>query len=141
VFDGFLGSFERSLDDKGRLALPKTFRNQLGESFILSKVTNGHCLGVWTEDEFQSVLERLGEDVRNGRQEQRHMRLFTASAVSVSQDSQGRIIVPGSLREWAGLGRTALVNGASGRIEIWSPERWAQLENLEDEATDDGSWL
>jgi MraZ protein len=141
VFDGFLGSFERSLDDKGRLALPKAFRNQLGESFILSKVANGHCLGVWTEDEFQSVLERLGEDVRTGRQEQRHMRLFTASAVSVSQDSQGRIIVPGSLREWAGLDRTALVNGASGRIEIWSPERWAELEDIADEATDDGSWL
>lgn len=142
MFDGFLGSFERSLDEKGRLALPKAFRSQLGESFILSKVADGRCLGVWTEDEFNNVLQRLSADVRAGRQPQNQIRRFTASAVGVSQDSQGRIIVPASLREWAGLDRTSVVIGASDRIEIWAPERWDELNEIDDDDDmGDGSWL
>ena len=141
MFDGFLGSFERSLDEKGRLALPKAFRSQLGESFILSRVADGRCLGVWTEDEFDNVLQRLSDEVRAGRQPQRQIRRFTSSAVGVSQDSQGRIIVPAGLRDWAGLDRNAVVIGAGDRIEIWAPDRWDELNETEDEDTGDGSWL
>ena len=142
MFDGFLGSFERSLDEKGRLALPKAFRSQLGESFVLSTVSEGHCLGVWTEDEFRNALQRLTDEVRAGSQPQQQIRRFTASAVGVSQDSQGRIIVPGPLRDWAGLGRTSIVIGAGDRIEIWAPERWSQeLLELEESDAGSGSWL
>ena len=43
----------------------------------------------------------------------------------VSRDSQGRVVLPSAIREWAGLGSEAVIVGAGGRVDIWAPDRWA----------------
>lgn len=118
----FVGTFEHSLDDKGRVVLPAKFRDRLAGTGFLSQFDV--CLGLWTEEGFNEVAQRLTDQVRLGNASQDAMRAFAANAHEVHPDSQGRITIPQRLREIAGLGSEVVVNGAIGRIEIWDANRW-----------------
>lgn len=119
----FVGQFEHSLDDKGRVVLPVTYRNHLsGQRGYISQWDL--CLGVWTEEGFDDVARRLTEKIRDGQAPQEALRAFSSAAHEVGVDSQGRITIPQRLREFAGLEREAVLIGAIDRIEVWNPDRW-----------------
>ena len=128
----FVGTFEHSLDDKGRVVLPSTFRAQLVEKGFLSQWDR--CLGLWTEDGFADVARRLTEKIRDGLAPQEAMRSFAANAHEVRPDSQGRITIPQRLREFAHLERDAVVIGAIDRIEIWDAARWTDQAGVADDS-------
>lgn len=128
----FVGTFEHSLDDKGRVVLPSTFRAQLAERGILSQLDR--CLGLWTEAEFKDVADRLRDKIRSGEAPQEALRAFAANAHEVRPDSQGRITVPQRLRDFAGLTREAVVIGAIDRVEIWDAARWTDLADRADDS-------
>lgn len=128
----FVGTFEHSLDDKGRVVLPSTFRVQLVDKGFLSQWDR--CLGLWTEEGFSAAAQRLTERIREGQVPQGALRAFAANAHEVRPDSQGRITIPQRLREFAGLGRDAVVIGAIDRIEIWETGRWTDQTELADDS-------
>lgn len=128
----FVGTFEHSLDDKGRVVLPATFRAQLVEKGYLSQFDR--CLGLWTEDGFADMATRLQDKVRSGETSQESMRAFAANAHEVRPDSQGRITIPQRLRDFASLDREAIVIGAFNRIEIWNASRWNDQASLADDS-------
>lgn len=121
----FLGTYEHSLDDKGRVVLPSMFRSALAEGGVLAKLDD--CVGLWTPEEFEKVASLLQEKVREGQVSQDALRVFAADAALVRPDSQGRISVPARLREHSGLDRELVINGRLDRIEIWSTERWSAI--------------
>ncbi len=126
----FVGQFEHSLDDKGRIVLPAPFRQYLAEQGFLTQYDQ--CLGLWTPEGFKEVADRLTERVRNGEASQLALRAFSANAHQVRTDSQGRIGIPERLRSFAGLERDAVVIGALDRIEIWDAHRWEELGEASD---------
>lgn len=128
----FVGTFEHSLDDKGRVVLPSTFRAQMNEKGYLSQWDK--CLGLWTEADFADVARRLQEKVRDGLAPQEAIRAFSANAHEVRPDSQGRITIPQRLREFAHLERDAVVIGAIDRIEIWDAARWGDQSGIADDS-------
>jgi len=128
----FVGTFEHSLDDKGRVVLPAMFRSHLAERGFVSQFDN--CLGVWTEEGFADVAKRLTEKIREGLAPQDAMRAFSANAAEVKPDSQGRILLPQRLRDFAGLEREVVVIGAIDRIEIWDSSRWGDVSARADES-------
>lgn len=119
----FLGTFEHSLDDKGRVILPSAFRSDLAEGGVLAKLDD--CLGLWTPEEFQKVASLLQDKVREGQMSPDALRVFAADAATVRPDSQGRISIPPRLREHSSLDRELVITGRLDRVEIWSVERWA----------------
>jgi MraZ protein len=121
----FLGTFEHSLDDKGRVVLPSTFRSALADGGVLAKLDD--CIGLWTPEEFEKVASLLQDKVREGQVSQDALRVFAADAATVRPDSQGRISLPPRLREHSGLDRELIVNGRLDRIEIWSTDRWSDV--------------
>jgi MraZ protein len=127
----FVGMFEHSLDDKGRVVLPSAFRPHLAEKGFLSQFDA--CLGLWTEDGFGAVARRITEKIRAGQAPQEAMRAFAANAHEVRPDSQGRITIPQRLRDFADLDRDVVVIGAIDRIEIWNAERWSERSATADE--------
>ena len=127
----FVGTFEHSLDDKGRVVLPSTFRSHLADKGFISQLDR--CLGLWTDEGFADVAERLTEKIRDGQAPQEAMRAFAANAHEVRPDSQGRITIPQRLREFAHLERDVVVIGAIGRIEIWDAPRWQEVSATADE--------
>ncbi|WP_208028002.1 division/cell wall cluster transcriptional repressor MraZ [Rhabdothermincola sediminis] len=126
----FVGTFEHSLDEKGRIVLPSTFRSHLADKGFLSQFDA--CLGLWTEEGFREVSGRLKDKIRDGLAPQEALRAFAANAHEVRPDAQGRITIPQRLRDFAGLSRDAVVIGAIDRIEIWDASRWSEVANQAD---------
>ena len=128
----FVGKFEHSLDEKGRVVLPSTFRVQLVDKGFLSQWDR--CLGLWTEEDFFDGADRLTEKVREGATSLYAVRAFAANAHEVKPDSQGRIMLPQRLRDFAGLTRDVVIIGALERIEIWDSARWRDISASSDES-------
>ena len=121
----FVGTFEHSLDEKGRVVLPSVFRGRLAEGGVVTKLDN--CLAVWTAEEFEKVATAMVDKVRSGEADRDVVRTFSADAHQATPDGQGRIMLPPRLREFAGLQREVVVNGALDHLEIWDTERWAAV--------------
>jgi MraZ protein len=121
----FLGEFQHSLDQKGRVILPAEFRPALAEGAVIGAVPGG-SLAVYTKEEFQRVSDEILEKVRRGEHDLDAARVFFADAREVTPDRQGRVALPLSLREYAGLTREAMVTGMLTRIEIWDTQRWRE---------------
>jgi MraZ protein len=120
----FLGEFEHSLDDKGRLAIPARFRPELGQGLVLTRGLD-RCLFVWPMAEWRGVAEKLGRMSMMHAEARRLQRLLFAGAVDTQLDRLGRVLVPSFLRGYAGLEDTVVVAGVLNRIEIWGREQWA----------------
>lgn len=131
----FVGTHERQLDEKGRLALPATFRSHLGEHCYLTMGID-KCLNVIAADTFESKAAELMGQVARGEVSRQRQRAFAASASLVTIDKQGRVSIDDRLREYAELApRTNVtVTGNLDVIELWSPERFRQIN---DEGTND----
>ena len=121
----FVGNFEHTLDDKGRLILPSAFRPKLAEGAFITPLD--HCLAILPADEFDRMADRLEAQVASGEVDVNALRHFASQADEVTPDSQGRVRLLPHLRELGGLDRNVIVTGALRRIEIWDPERWNAL--------------
>jgi MraZ protein len=121
---GFLGRYDFQMDEKGRVSLPSAFRKEAeGERFILLQWEKPY-LTLFPEKVWKGVQERLLEYRRGDRSAWNHVREITSSAVEVSPDKQGRILIPAWLQEAASLEGTVLLSGNIDRVEIWNPEQY-----------------
>jgi len=136
----FLGEYQHSLDAKGRLILPAKFRDQVADGAYVVKGLDG-CLFVYTPEEFESVAQAAREATRRSERERQAARSFFAGAAEVVPDKQGRIPIPQTLREYAGLERDVTLAGVFSRIEIWDNHRWREREQLGAEALVSGEDL
>jgi MraZ protein len=119
----FLGEFEHSLDDKGRLAIPAKFRPELGPGLVLTRGLD-RCLFAWPMAEWQLVADKLGRLSLMHAEARRLQRLLFAGAVDTQLDRLGRVLVPAFLRGYAGLQDAVVVAGVLNRIEIWDRGQW-----------------
>ena len=119
----FLGTYSPRLDDKGRLFLPAKFRDELAEGLVMTKGQE-RCLYVFATAEFSRLTERLREIPLSAKGARDYSRVFFASAHDDVPDKQGRVTVPGPLREYAALERECVVIGANTRVEIWATAAW-----------------
>ena len=129
----FTGEYTHSLDAKGRVIMPAKFREELGESFMLTMGFDG-CICVYSNDEwmlFAEKLRTLPEMRKEARQTIRH---FVARAARCEVDKQGRILIPQKLREYAGLTKDIVFVGVLSKIEVWSRERWedGNIDDMDD---------
>lgn len=133
----FLGEYEHSIDEKGRVAVPARFREELSEGMILTRGFD-KCLNVYPRTAWEALRSGVGS-LSVGLSDVRNLRRFVFSgAADVETDRQGRILIPPNLREFAGLAEQVVVVGNDTYFEIWSRERWQiVLETLDS----DGSQL
>ncbi|MEN9741698.1 MAG: division/cell wall cluster transcriptional repressor MraZ [Actinomycetota bacterium] len=128
VFGGiamFLGTHTPKLDDKGRLILPAKFREPLTGGLVMTKGQE-RCVIIWPTKQFNTYAESLRARSQNNEKVRAYTRVFFSSAFDDVADKQGRVTIPSSLREWAGLERDLVVVGADTRIEIWDAIAWSQ---------------
>lgn len=122
---GFVGSFEHSLDVKGRVILPARFREPFLRGGFITPIQGG-CLALWTPGEFERQTEQMllmSKESGTGRD---RARMWAATAADVEVDRQGRMPIPARLRGLAQLEGEVLIQGAIDRIEIWDPSVWTE---------------
>ena len=122
----FFGEFQHSLDAKGRVILPARFREALERAFVTSEVDG--CLALWPPDEFERRSLEMKDKWRGSPVERNQARAFFAGAQDASPDKQGRVAIPQSLRDFAGLERDVAVTGAFDHVEIWDAATWARTK-------------
>ena len=122
----FMGEYNHTIDAKGRLIIPSKFRELLGEEFVLTKGLDG-CLSVYPMDEWNAFEEKLRALPLTNKNARTFTRFFVAGATNCELDKQGRILVPQTLREFAGLEKDVVLTGNLNRIEVWSKEKWSEI--------------
>ena len=132
----FMGEYNHTIDAKGRLIIPSKFRELLGEEFVLTKGLDG-CLSIYPMDEWKAFEEKLRALPLTNKNARTFTRFFVAGATNCELDKQGRILVPQTLREFAGLEKDVVLTGMLNRIEIWSKEKWNENNSLDDVAMDE----
>jgi MraZ protein len=134
----FFGRYEHSLDLKGRVILPARFRTSFGPQAYLSKYQD-RCLALWAADEFERQMVEMAHLQDQGRDERNLARIWASGSAEVEIDRQGRVAIPGYLREFARLDSAVLVIGALNRVELWDPSEWAtRVLPAEAQLTEDG---
>ena len=118
----FSGMSNHSIDAKGRIVLPAKFREELGESFYLARGFGNRCVQVLSKEQFDAISAKIMALPADKAMALQYV--FTATAVEVVPNAQGRVIIPQTLREFASLEGDALVIGMNIRLEIWSKEQF-----------------
>jgi len=142
----FKGTHRHRVDPKGRLPVPAPFRRELqaaGETRLVVTLLD-QCLAVYPTREWQQLEGQLQALPPFSHTVKALTRLLTSRAADCELDVQGRILLPGELRQAVGLGRDAVVVGVLNRIEVWPPEAWASFvsdsERLLDDVSLDIQW-
>lgn len=119
----FLGQYNHTIDDKGRLAVPVKFREALAYGAVVTRGLDSSLFLLPMEEwgKLAAALANLPLGQSNARA---FARLMLAGAMDVALDKQGRCIVPGYLREYAGLRKDVVIVGVNTRLELWDLERW-----------------
>ena len=127
----FMGEYNHTVDPKGRVIVPSKFRETLGDEFVVTKGLDG-CLFVYDMKEWNVFEEKLKSLPITNKDARQFVRFFLAGAATVEVDKQGRILIPGVLREFAELTKDVVLIGVASRVEIWSKERWDGTASYDD---------
>ena len=127
----FFGEYEHKCDSKGRVMMPSKFRDQLSDTFYVTKGMEG-CLFIFDSEEWEILANKINSMSQLSRKEARAFaRLFYAGASNLQLDKQGRILIPANLRTYAGISKDVYILGIAKRIEIWSKDKWEEYNNEE----------
>ena len=132
----FMGEFNHSIDNKGRLIIPAKFRSQLGERFVITRgmdrCLSGYSMAEW--DKLKQQLEKLPMTKKNVRQ---FVRLIYSAAIECEFDRQGRVNLSKILINYAGISKKCDVLGVSSHFEIWDEDGCQQYSEQAAEDFDD----
>jgi MraZ protein len=119
----FMCEYSHTVDTKGRLIVPAKFREVLGDAFVICKGLD-HCLYIYSNEDWEAFANQLSSLPLTNKAAREFVRFFLSGASQVEVDKLGRILVPSSLRTFAGLDKDVVLAGVGHRIEVWSREKW-----------------
>jgi len=127
----FRGINNIAVDAKGRMAMPARYRERLLEGCggrLVVTVDQDHCLLVYPLPEWEIIEEKLINLPSLNKQSRLLQRLLIGHATDLEMDAQGRILLPGMLRDYAGLKKKAILIGQGKKLEIWDEDTWAESQ-------------
>jgi MraZ protein len=121
-----LGEYRHVVDTKNRLFIPAKFRDELGESFYITRKIMEKCLAIYSEAEWQKFSEKLNTlpDSKVGKIKQ----FIYSKTAQVTADSHGRILVPANLLSYAGIDKSTVIAGIGDHVQIWDEKAWDDKE-------------
>lgn len=121
----FSGTYERSMDDKGRVVIPAELRAELGQEFI-AYTAEDRCVELLPRSQWEILAERVEDRDPFDKETKKLDRVYFGGAHQCSMDDAGRALIPPVPRETAKLGKEIVFVGARKRIELWDAEAWRQ---------------
>lgn len=126
-----IGEYQHNIDTKGRLAIPAKFRDELKNGLVVTHGLDG-CLFLYKIDAWKELAQKLASMSFTQSDKRAFNRLMFAGAQDFKLDSQGRILLPASLRKYAKLEKAVVITGVYDRLEIWDKDAWEKYRaNLE----------
>ena len=125
--DSLTGTYEHGIDAKGRLFIPAKLREELGTTFYLAMGVDA-CLAIYPLSTWERFTEKFASLPMS---QSAAMRPLFANAAKCEPDTQGRIVIPQKLRQYAGLDKDAVIIGVNDRAEIWAADAWKAREEEE----------
>lgn len=123
----FYGEYRHNIDAKGRLFIPAKLREKLGEEFIFSRGLD-KCICIYPIEEWERFTAKL-EELPVAKE--RHVRrYFYAGAYEGAIDSQGRVVLSQTYREFASLEKEVVIVGNRSHLELWSAAAWEEEQKL-----------
>src|SRR6202050_2119225 len=125
----FRGATKVTLDDKGRMVIPNRYREQIAERAqgqLVVTVDRDQCLLLYPLPDWEQTERKLMSLPSLHPQSRRLQRLMVGHATDLALDSHGRMLLPPELREFAALGRHAMLIGQGSRCELWDEARWSE---------------
>ena len=131
----FRGSSFHTIDAKGRLIIPARFRDVIradgGERVMLSRMDG--CVVVYVLEEWRRIETRILQLAQKNDSMRRFRRVFIGGAFECNCDKQDRILIPPSLRQYAGFKKEIVLVGVLDHFEIWSRDNWDQENSILEE--------
>jgi len=127
-----IGEYHHNIDEKGRLIIPSKFREEIGNSFVVTRGLDG-CLFVYSLIEWEKIVNKLKKLPFTKKDARTFNRFFLSGATVCEFDRQGRINLVNSLIEYADLKKECAIIGVNDRLEIWALDKFNNLmeENFE----------
>ncbi len=123
----FSGLDEYSVDDRGRMLLPQSYKPALTENVVIVAGSKGQ-LWVYPKPIFQQILQAFQDTPLEEQDAEFDEALgFLLAGQDAKFDAQGRLAVPPFLRRQANISGSAIVRGNGDRVELWNPERYASV--------------
>lgn len=123
----FTGTYQNSIDSKNRMIIPSRYRDMLGGHCMLTRGFD-KCLYIYAMDDYEVLVDKIRKLPQSDRDVRKFIREFFSNTEECHLDSQGRILIPQHLREYAGINKGLVTKGAMDKIEIWSTEVLADPE-------------
>lgn len=123
----FRGVNTLSLDDKGRLAIPTRYREEIARTCngqLVLTVDRDHCLLLYPQPEWEEIERKVIKLPSFNKQAQKLKRLLIGHATECEINGSGRILLPPPLREFAGLNKDVVLIGLGNKFEIWDESAW-----------------
>lgn len=137
----FRGINSITLDSKGRVAIPRRYRERLlaeANGQLVVTVDSARCLFVYPLPEWELVERKLVQLPSLNPHTRRLQGLLMGHATDLELDSHGRILIPPPLRTFALLDRQAVLIGQGNKFELWDEARWNERrENWLEDSVDD----
>lgn len=121
----FIGEYQHAIDSKNRMIIPSKFREELGETFVLTKGLDG-CLYAYPMSEWKILEEKLKKLPLTSKDARAFVRFFFSGANEIDVDKQGRALIPQNLLEYGHIKKEIVSIGVSTRFELWSKEKWEE---------------
>jgi MraZ protein len=126
---GFLGEYEATIDAKGRFLLPGNLKKQMPEGTNTIVISRGFekCLLLYPLKSWEAIEEKIKKLNEFNPKVSQFRTLFVGGASYVDLDSAGRLLLPASLREYAGLGKDILLASDIDKVKIWDAGKYKKL--------------
>jgi MraZ protein len=127
----FTGHFEHTLDDRGRVTLPAKLREKFGSTVVITRGVGKFLLG-YTWPEWEMKLEELDSLSITNDDDFKFLRYICSYASEEEIDKQGRVLIQGYLRLYAGIRADVVIEAVNTRFMIWDKQDWlAQMPGLD----------
>lgn len=123
----FIGEYQLTVDDKGRVPVPARFRAYFADGAVVTRGLD-RSLSLYTKSQWAEMAAKIAALPLTNPSARTFARLMLAGAMEAELDKQGRIIVPGYLREYAALDKAVVFAGLGDRVEIWDAPTWAAYQ-------------
>ena len=125
------GEYNHTIDSKGRIIVPAKLREELGDSFVITKGLDG-CLWMFDSDEWAKVEAEIQAMPFTLKEARMLSRFMIAGAYDGEPDKQGRMLIPPALREYAGIDKDVVLAGVGSRVEVWAKDRYESASDFGD---------